>query len=228
MDSPLYQSRAVTWDHQALERFLQLLGHTRDRWKVVWLEKYSPNIVPLYLASSASLIETVRLSNYGAPSFHLLGGKTQNLQHLDLNYVSIHWDRSSFRRLKSLRLCGNVGEGITTDLLLEVLENNPSLEDLKVVDVDILLSETPSRAPIRLIHFQSIELKSLGPDILDRLLRHIEAPHSQAISVHGVYNPAFNFSFTLDESLRLFEPALSELHKKNGSSKFHARPGRTR
>ncbi|KAG8939286.1 hypothetical protein FRC04_006726 [Tulasnella sp. 424] len=229
-DPPLYRSPTDTWHNQALERFLKLLGHTKDRWRVVWLERYSPDTVPQYLASAAAVIETVRLSDtYGSPSFHLLGGEfeTQKIQHLDLNHVLTHWDRFSFCRLKSLRLRGNVGEGITTDLLLEVLANNPSLEDLKVTDVDIQLSKTPSSPTIRFLQLQSIELRSLGPDILDRLLRHVEAPHCQEISIQGMYNPAFNFSFILEESLRSFESVLSELHKKNGSSKFIARPGRT-
>ncbi|KAG8967524.1 hypothetical protein FRC05_002036 [Tulasnella sp. 425] len=174
---------------------------------------YSPDTVPQYLASAASLIETVRLGNVfgGRPSFHLLGGETHSVQHLDLHSVAIHWDRSSFRKLKSLKLQGHVGESMTTDLFLEVLANNPSLEILKVTDLEIQLSETPSPPTIRLLQLRSMELKSLGFSALDHLLRHIEAPHCQEISIQGDYTPEFE-----------------ELHKKNGSSKFYAGPFVTR
>ncbi|KAG8895868.1 hypothetical protein FRC00_006799 [Tulasnella sp. 408] len=192
---------------------------------MMWIDDYSPRAASEHLALPASLIETVHLHGYGGP-VHLLGGKTHNIRHLDLYGVKIHWEQHMFRELKYLRLWGSVGGGITTELILDLLANSPDLEDLRIKDVGIQLSATPSIPQVVLLHLQSLELRSLRTEILDFLLRHIEAPHCQEIILLVKYDLRNDASFIFDESLKSFEPVLQRLHKKSGGSQFCVR-GRT-
>ncbi|KAG8942550.1 hypothetical protein FRC04_003621 [Tulasnella sp. 424] len=229
-DSPLYRLQDCS---QPLEGFLQLLGHTRDRWKIVWLDKYSPNIVPQYLASAAPLIETIHLggTSPGRPiAIHLLGGETHNVRHLDLQSVPIDWNNLSFVGLRSLKLRGSVGERleIMPNFILELLASNPGLEYLDLSEVKMRGSNRPSTPTVRLLHLQSIKLRLLETEIMGHLLRHIEAPNCQAILIQLALNHSRDASFILDECLTSWQPLFSALHKKNGTSNFYAKPGITR
>lgn len=205
--------------YRSLARFLQLLALTRHRWRMIWVDDYSPKAASAHLAVPASLIETVHLHGYGGP-VHLLGGKTHNIRHLDLYGVEIHWEQCTLRGLKTLRLWGSVGERITTDLILGLLANSPDLEDLRIKEVGIQLSATPSIPRVVLPHLHSLELRSLRTEILDLFLRHIEAPHCQEIRLLVEYELRSDTSIIFGESLKSFEPALQRLHKKSGGSKF--------
>lgn len=223
IDSTLPLYRTDDRNCSPLQRFLQLIGHTRDRWKLVWVDTCFHNIISEYFASPAPLIEMVHASDGIGEPVHLLGGETQNIRHLDLHEFEIRWDTSSFSRLKVLKLQGSVGETITTGLILDMLASSSELEHLKLHDVGIELSITPLSHPIRLDSIRSIELRYLEARVLDQFLRHIDAPHCEAVVIEVEYEPIVDESFIVDDSLRLFEPLFPRIHRKSGGSNFYAR-----
>ncbi|KAG9048296.1 hypothetical protein FS837_000295 [Tulasnella sp. UAMH 9824] len=211
----------------SLDWFTKLVSPTRDRWKVVWLDDGFASFAWEKLTSPAPMIETVRLRpGRGMPtSLKLLGGATHNIRHLDLFSTKIHWAPLMFRGLKHLELGSSVGDGMTTDLILDVLANSPDLEYLKISYTQMKISATPFLHPIPLLHLQSIELLFLPGNLVCHFLHHIEAPHCQVIGIQTHSIPDINDSDFVGQSIGSFEPLLRDLHKKSGGSTFCARAG---
>ncbi|KAG9041321.1 hypothetical protein FS837_012420, partial [Tulasnella sp. UAMH 9824] len=204
--------------------FTELVGSIRDRWKVVWVRMRAAPDAWEYLNSPAPMIEAVHLKwsyPYRPLNLELLGGETHNIRYLDLDCVRIPWSRSEFRGLKHLELSYADGEGLTMDVILDVLANSSDMEYLSINSTAFPVSAAPFLHPIHLPHLRTIKLTNLpGPRIFP-LLRHIEAPHCQIIHVIES-EPGTNE--WLDESIGLFEPLLREMHKRAGGSRLDVAP----
>ncbi|KAG8893094.1 hypothetical protein FRC00_011048, partial [Tulasnella sp. 408] len=170
------------------------------------------------------MIETLHLpSNYDPPTaLELLRNETHNIRHLDLTYTKIHWARSMFRGLKYLGLCGCGGDGLTTDVILDILANSPDLEDLKINSMTVLESDTSSN-PIVLPHLRSIDLQGLRGDLVYHILRYIEVPHCQRIKIQTTSGS--ELVQLLEQSIVLFEALFRDLHKESGGSQLSAQSG---
>ncbi|KAG9024858.1 hypothetical protein FS837_005158 [Tulasnella sp. UAMH 9824] len=199
--------------------FTELVGSIRDRWKVVYVQELAARVVWEYLNSPASMIETVHLHvRYSSRpvTLDLLGGEIHNIRYLNLHSVKIPWSRSEFRGLKHLGLLNADERGLTMDVILDMLANNPDLESLKISWTAFPVSTAPFSHPIYLPHLRTLELTGLPGPRLFPLLHLIEAPHCQIIKVEAKYGPGSDE--WLDKSLGFFESLLRELHKQCGGS----------
>lgn len=213
--------------HLSPDWFTTLVGPTRDRWKVVWLQDGFRSFIWKHITSPAPMIETVCLRpGSGYPtSLNLLGGATHNIRYLELFGAKIDWAPHMFHGLKHLGLFSSVGDGMTTDLILGVLANSPDLEYLSIDSTTIQISATSFLHPILLLHLQTIELLFLPGNLVCHFLRHIEAPHCQVVVIQTYSISDTNDSEFLSESIGSFEPLLRDLHKKSGGSNLCAEPG---
>ncbi|KAG9041319.1 hypothetical protein FS837_012418 [Tulasnella sp. UAMH 9824] len=174
------------------DEFTDLVVPLRDRWKVVCVDGDAVPTVGKYLTSPAPMLETVRLHTTpvsGVPrvALQLLGGETLNIQQLYLHgpAILIHWDFCTLRGLKHLRLAYIDGHGLTTDVILDILAVSPELEHLSIKSMSFPVSTAPPLHPISLRHLRTIEFMFLPGNGMFSLLRHIEAPHCQGITIIG-------------------------------------------
>lgn len=219
-DAPL----TVYLGYRALEGFTELVLPTRHRWKVVWTDEHYKSKFWEYLTSPAPMIETVHLERRSATSdgFNLLGGETHNIRNLDLHKIQIQWGPSMFRGLKHLGLFESGGEGLTTDLIFEVLANSPDLEYLTFAFSEIQVSATSFFHPISLPRLHSLALKDLG-NVVCHFLCHIEAPNCRMIEITTYHLEATTNEF-LEEHFEPFESLFRELHTKSRNPKIHVKP----
>ncbi|KIO19804.1 hypothetical protein M407DRAFT_30551 [Tulasnella calospora MUT 4182] len=207
--------------------FLQLIEHTRHRWRVLRLDGVLPGDLPHYLTEPAPILESIHISSFpGDPDdaevLTLFGHHVSAIRHVDLMNIAFHPGPSPFHDLICFKLYDTRGNRIPIDWIMEVLRGSPRIERLWLVDMDLQMPtlSTPI-AVMDLTHLKSFRICGIDGRAIEYITRRINAPNCIQFnfSFDGRDVEDYDTSLILDSALILFEPILQSLvHKMSNPS----------
>lgn len=220
-------------ERESFLQFFDLTNPHRHRWAVAWLE-IVPDFAVNFFNAATPLLHTVKLTSIGSratlqpnpttPSDTAFGNEIKLLHNVELRGGPANWGLGHFRGLRSWSMMELLGDGLTTQHILGVLQENPLLEVLKMDELNIRIhpDDTTLLTPISLPRLTSIILRGLKGDAVDHILRRIRTPidmiHRFSIAVWswGRLDPIK----LLTDVLASWSPAFQRAHRSSGGSKF--------
>ncbi|KAG8944558.1 hypothetical protein FRC04_001681 [Tulasnella sp. 424] len=213
--------------------FLELANRHRHRWGTAAFQiipaAYAESVAS-YLAAPAPLLQSLVLSSKAQPPqpvYHLFGGQTQNIRHLNIYGSRIEWLPNAFTGLRRLILAEISQGGLTTQYLLDILASSPSLEilDLSNIEFDpppIDVRSPPTRFPL----LRFLRLGAISAMAVDCILRSLAVEPSVVTRIHlslSLDEPNFDAARFVTETLPAFSPVLNRLNASCGGSDLRFR-----
>ncbi|KAG9043449.1 hypothetical protein FS837_009517 [Tulasnella sp. UAMH 9824] len=185
-DSEDSEAQEAMKEQESFLQFSQLTIPHRHRWAIVWLTAAS-DLVSDQLEGTMPLLHTVKLVsrrkttalelNPATSSETPFGGDTKILRHVGLRGGPAAWGLARFSGLRTWKMDGLVGDGLTTQHILGVLRESPLLEVLEMERLKVqILPDDTVLAPVSLPRLTRITFRWCRGDFVNHILRHIQVP----------------------------------------------------
>ncbi|KAG8952812.1 hypothetical protein FRC04_003737 [Tulasnella sp. 424] len=152
------------------------------------------------------------------------GAEFNVLQNVVVHGGPASWVLGHSRGLRTWRLKGLRGGGLTTEHILGILRENLLLEMLEMDQLGVhILPDNIPLTPIPLLRLTSLTICSCNGELVDRILRRIRIPidrvnqFSITVGSWGSLNPVR----LLTDVLASWSPAFQRAHQTCGGSKFY-------
>ncbi|KAG9047086.1 hypothetical protein FS837_003071 [Tulasnella sp. UAMH 9824] len=211
-----------------LDEFLDITVPHWSRWSHALLYFSPPKRVIQHLSLPAPLLEKFGLWVYpkNLVPIDLFGGCAPRLQDISVYGTPLVWDSEIFRGLRKLRLESIVDELISSDHILAILADCPSLELLNIQESEMAFSPLPppsSGTPIQLPNLKTIIFVGVCVQAVGNILPFIRAPNCGYLQLEmdeeGV-EPPFDTADFLSRSLSHFDTFLRSTIAFHGSSQL--------
>lgn len=207
----------------ATNKFLKLIQHTRSRWLAIVLGFFDPTDMSQYLEAPLPLLQSIIVRSTRFFSFEpdsepleLRGGDRTNLRFVYLSGVSILWSVGRYAQLKCLTLKNVAPDGLTGGELLDTIRASPGLQVLKLKGIR---TGVPPPSPITTLHhLRYIKLHSCATDLVECILRQIQAPSCTRLCLSIDDEQEFDVQLFLNETLKPFHQVLCSTHQRFGES----------
>ncbi|KAG9043448.1 hypothetical protein FS837_009516 [Tulasnella sp. UAMH 9824] len=185
-DSEDSEAQEAMKERTSFLQFSRLTIPHRHRWAILWL-KAASSLVFDQLKETVPLLHTVKLDSAGktAPpwlnpatsSETTLGVDIKTLRHVELRGGPAAWGWARFSGLRIWKLKELVGDGLTTQHILDVLRESPLLEVLVMERLRVqIFPDHTVHAPISLLRLMRITFRWCKGDFVNHVLRHIQVP----------------------------------------------------
>ncbi|KAG8952810.1 hypothetical protein FRC04_003735 [Tulasnella sp. 424] len=172
-------------------------------------------------------LHTVKLVSIGRTSSLAdtpFGAEVKVLQNVVVHGGPANWGLGHFRGLRTWRLRGLRGDGLTTEHILGILRENPLLEMLEMDQLNVqILPDNILLTPIPLSRLTSLTVRGCHGDFVDQILRRIRISIDR---VNQFYIAVWSWGSLdpirlLTDVLTSWSPVYQRAHQICGGSIFH-------